>query len=305
MLRVSRLQALGFAACCVVANIGHADNIVLAQSDNRKGGVIELMNQMDTLNADLNRLRGQIEELNNSVNGAQKRQKDMYLDLDSRLRRFEQDATPENQAKRESRLSDIDARLKRLEQDGAGDFDARLRKLEQQLSGGAATTSPPGGNPATGVAPPTAPTPPTPPVAPNVAKPGPAPAAATTDAVRKVYDSAMNNYKMGDYQGAVAAFDAFVKKYPSDVLSANAQYWIGDSYFNLHDFRSAANAQLTLLKTYPESAKVPDAMLNLGSAYAALNEVASARKTLEDVIAKYPSSEAADKAKQRLAKLPK
>ncbi|MSQ58815.1 MAG: tol-pal system protein YbgF [Betaproteobacteria bacterium] len=256
------------------------ESILLAQADIVRGdknrGVIELMNQMEALSADVNRMRGQIEVLSNAIEGAQKRQKDMYLDLDSRMRRFEQDASPENQAKREKHLSDLEARIKRLEQEAnadtakrdkqIGDFEARIRKLEQQAVGTAS-------------------------------------AAAAQDVVRRAYDGAMNNYKMGDYQGAVSAFDAFIKRYPTDAMAANAKYWIGDSYFNLHDFRAAVGAQQVLIKTYPESSKIPDAMLNLGSAYAALNETSSARSTLEDLIAKYPSSEAADKARQRLSRL--
>jgi TolA-binding protein len=48
---------------------------------------------------------------------------------------------------------------------------------------------------------------------------------------------------------------------------------------------------------------VPDALLNLGSAHAAMNDVAAARKTLEDLIARHPGTEAAEKAKQRLARM--
>ena len=36
------------------------------------------------------KLRGQLEVLNNGLENAQKRQRDMYLDLDTRLRRIEQ-----------------------------------------------------------------------------------------------------------------------------------------------------------------------------------------------------------------------
>jgi TolA-binding protein len=58
-----------------------------------------------------------------------------------------------------------------------------------------------------------------------------------------------------------------------------------------------------LIANYPDSAKVPDAMLNLSSAQIALGESAAARKTLEDLAARYPQSDAAEKARQRLAKI--
>ena len=44
-------------------------------------------------------------------------------------------------------------------------------------------------------------------------------------------------------------------------------------------------------------------MLNLSSAQIALGDSQAARKTLEDVVARYPQTDAAEKARQRLAKL--
>jgi len=52
-------------------------------------GQIELANQIEALKADMARLRGQIEVLTHDIESAQKRQKDFYVDLDSRLRKLE------------------------------------------------------------------------------------------------------------------------------------------------------------------------------------------------------------------------
>ena len=50
---------------------------------------IDLANQIEGLRAELAKLRGQLEVLSNDVDATQKRQKDFYVDLDSRLRRLE------------------------------------------------------------------------------------------------------------------------------------------------------------------------------------------------------------------------
>jgi tol-pal system protein YbgF len=55
----------------------------------RNIGVIELMRQIESLNAEIARLRGQLEVLGNENQQIQKRQRDFYLDLDSRLKRLE------------------------------------------------------------------------------------------------------------------------------------------------------------------------------------------------------------------------
>jgi tol-pal system protein YbgF len=55
----------------------------------RSIGVIELVRQIDELNAEIARLRGQLEVLGNDNQLIQKRQRDFYLDLDSRLKHLE------------------------------------------------------------------------------------------------------------------------------------------------------------------------------------------------------------------------
>jgi tol-pal system protein YbgF len=298
----------------VRADPGPIQPMRVAQADTRSPGVVQLMNQIETMNADLNRLRGQLEVVNNSLENAQRRQRDMYLDLDTRLRRLEGGA--EGGAKADGKAgADLESRVKKLETDHGGeskhdqqllDLETRLRKLEQQAGAVAPPAVPAAAAPGATV---TAPTPPTPP---TVARPtvpaagGVAPSAAVTTseaAARRAYDSAMALYRANDFQGAISAFDSFLKRYPRDPLAPNAQYWIGDAWFNLRDFRAAAAAQQAMITAYPDSPKLPDAMLNLSSAQIALGDNVTARKTLEDLIARYPQTDAAERAKQRLARL--
>ena len=55
----------------------------------RNIGVVELVRQLENTNTEIARLRGQIEVLANENQQLQKRQRDFYLDLDSRLKRLE------------------------------------------------------------------------------------------------------------------------------------------------------------------------------------------------------------------------
>jgi len=55
----------------------------------RNIGVFELVRQLDQMNAEMAKLRGQLEVLANENQQIQKRQRDFYLDLDSRLKRLE------------------------------------------------------------------------------------------------------------------------------------------------------------------------------------------------------------------------
>ncbi len=58
-------------------------------SANATRSQLELANQIEQLKADVARLRGQSEVLAYELEATQKRQKDFYIDLDNRLRKFE------------------------------------------------------------------------------------------------------------------------------------------------------------------------------------------------------------------------
>jgi tol-pal system protein YbgF len=51
--------------------------------------MLDLQSQIDAMNTDIRKLRGQNEETAHGLQEAEKRQKDFYVDLDTRVRRFE------------------------------------------------------------------------------------------------------------------------------------------------------------------------------------------------------------------------
>jgi tol-pal system protein YbgF len=210
---------------------------------------LDLAQQLERLRQEMTQLRGQLEVLGNDIQMAAKRQRDMYVDLDTRMKRFEQPA-------------------------------------------GAAAPPAPQPAPAGAAAPAS--------VAVATAAPGPAP---TSEAEGRAYEAAQGQRKIGNYQGAIAGFRNFIAQYPKSPLAHRAQYWIGDSYYNLREFKNAIASQQRLISAYPDSGSVPDALLNIASSQYELGDAASARKTLDKLVARYPASEAAEKAKRRLATL--
>jgi tol-pal system protein YbgF len=60
-----------------------------ANAANRNA-ILDLAGQLDQMRSDLANLRGQVEVLANQIDTAEKRQKDLYLDIDTRLRKLEQ-----------------------------------------------------------------------------------------------------------------------------------------------------------------------------------------------------------------------
>jgi tol-pal system protein YbgF len=72
----------------------NAERISRLEESVRNIGVVELLRQIEVLGAEIARLRGQIEVLGNQSEQVQKRQRDFYLDLDSRLKRLEGGSSP-------------------------------------------------------------------------------------------------------------------------------------------------------------------------------------------------------------------
>ncbi|MBK7660588.1 MAG: hypothetical protein IPJ28_16350 [Betaproteobacteria bacterium] len=66
-----------------------AERIGRLEESVRNLGVVDLLRQIEQLNAEMARIRGQLEVLANQNEQIQKRQRDFYLDIDSRLKRLE------------------------------------------------------------------------------------------------------------------------------------------------------------------------------------------------------------------------
>ena len=236
------------------------DRLALLEQQAKSGAVADLATQIQLLQGDIAKLRGQIEVVTYELEQSQKRQRDLYVDLDTRLRKIE---------------------------------SAGAVASAPPDANAAAVVAPPGGP----AAPPATAPGPAPSVA--AATPPPR-TANDGVAEQRAYDAALDLFKRGDYQGAINGFGSFVKAYPRSPLVASAQYWIGNAQYAKRDYRASIATQRQLLKEYPDNSKVPDAMLNIASAQADMGDNAAARRTLEELIAKYPKSDAGTRARQRL-----
>jgi len=93
---------------------------------------------------------------------------------------------------------------------------------------------------------------------------------------------------IGNYPSAEVAFREFLIAYPADMRAADAQFWIGESYFARGRYREAADEFLAGFNVYPDSAKGPDTLLKLGLSLAGLGEREAACSTYATVLKRYP-----------------
>lgn len=236
-----------------------------AQARNRS--IIDLFNQVETLKTEFARLRGQIELLQNEMENTQKRQRDLYVDLDGRMRKME------------AQLAEQAARA-------AQAAIAAATAPPASMPPGAVAGAPPGAVDPSRALPPGAMVVP--------------PVAVDPVAEQRAYDQGLEHFRGGRFAEAVTAFQLFSRNFPRSTLVPSAQYWIGNSLYATRDFRGAITAQRQLIAQYPDSAKASDALLNIASAQSELGDVQAARTTLQEVATKYPTTEAGVKARQRL-----
>ena len=109
------------------------------------------------------------------------------------------------------------------------------------------------------------------------------------------YDMAYGYVLHKDYALAEQAFRDFLKKYPSERLVPDAQYWLGESLFQRQRYRDAAELFLAVSTKYENAGKAPDSLLRLGQSLAALNQKEAACATLAEIGRKYPRASASVK----------
>lgn len=108
---------------------------------------------------------------------------------------------------------------------------------------------------------------------------------------------------VNDPGSAIPAFKAFLEKYPTHELAANAQYWLGEALYAQKNYSGATEEFMVVLKEHKKSSKAPGAALKLGYSFYELGQWDFARRTLEDTVRFFPDSNAAILAKQRLEKM--
>jgi tol-pal system protein YbgF len=119
----------------------------------------------------------------------------------------------------------------------------------------------------------------------------------------ELYDTAYLDATRGSYGLAIDGFEEYLDTYPESELADNAQYWIGQCYYEQRDFFKAIEEFGKVLDLYPRGDKVPGAMVKLGMSYLEAQDRASAKKIFRQVVELYPHTDEASIARDQLAAL--
>ena len=126
--------------------------------------------------------------------------------------------------------------------------------------------------------------------------------------VKKIYNQGMNEVIQRQHESAIRIFENYVKRFPEDMDSDNALYWIGHSYFQLKQNQKAERAFRKILTGYEhrptsQGYKTPDAIYMLGKISERRRDIIASKYYFRTVIARYPGSVAARNATRDLNRL--
>ena len=236
--------------------------------DNR--AVIDMIQQVDQLAGEVSTLTGAIEQQTYELDGIKQRQRELYADIDRRLRNLESGST------------------------GAAAGPISVPQVDSGSTAGAQSAAPAAsaGGQATSSSQATA----------SLAAPSPATA---TPEERDAYQAAFDTLKEGRYKNAKTELRAFLDRYPNSTYAGNAQYWLGEAHYVTRSFEQGITEFRNVLEKYPDSNKVPDAMLKLGYTYYELRQYPQAKAVLADLQQRFPNETAARLAAKRLERIRK
>ena len=103
------------------------------------------------------------------------------------------------------------------------------------------------------------------------------------------------------YDQAISAFQAFIKQYPNSTYQPNANYWLGQLYYNKGKKDDAAYFYAFVVKNYPKSPKSSDAMYKVGVIMQEKGQVDKAKAVYAQVVKQFPNTDAAKQAQKRLS----
>ena len=102
---------------------------------------------------------------------------------------------------------------------------------------------------------------------------------------------------------AITAFQSFVKQYPDSTYQPNANYWLGQLFYNKGKKDDSAYYFAVVVKNYPKSPKAPEAMYKVGVIMQEKGQVDKAKAVYQQVIKQHPTSDSAKQAQKRIAAL--
>jgi tol-pal system protein YbgF len=252
--------------------------------------MLQLYTQLESLQREVQTLRGMVEEQSNQIRHMETESRDRYLDVDRRLSELSGGAAAG------TALSPALGGLPPGYTNGAA-------TLPPAATGAAVPSQQPFDTPqGTNNAPPislgntsTAGTPTgVAPAAVGAIKQPPAAQGIDPNlSEQDLYRTALNillEQQPERYNESIAMFQSYIQRFPQGRLLTNAYYWLGEAFILVERYEEARDTFTVLIANYPDDPKAAGALLKRGDVYQRMGQRDLAVQDWRDIATRYPEN---------------
>ncbi len=120
---------------------------------------------------------------------------------------------------------------------------------------------------------------------------------------QQAYDAAFELLKQSRYEDAIEQFQALVNTWPQSQLADDALYWMSEANYVNREFEAALNGFRAVVERYPDSSRLPEAMLKVGYIQYDIGAYEQAAQTFQDVLTRFPGHQVTVSAETRLRRI--
>ena len=253
--------------------------------------LLHILNQLNEIKAELKLLRNSVEEMEFENQNTQRRQSDLFLDIDRRLTELE--SIPIADLKQVASLQDGQKTDVEVGLDtGAGATqvsvipDGTMQASDEMVTGNPDQT--------------------------ETTIPGEE--TQNTDmqtddtnvvsvAEQDLYDRAIEQLKQSRYEEAINDFRQLAQTWPTSRLADNAYFWMSEALYLNREYEQALTGFKAIVENYPDSDRLPDAMLKIGYIYYDVGEYGNAANTFRSVLKRFSNHPVSVSAQTRLRRI--
>ncbi|MEE9274285.1 MAG: tol-pal system protein YbgF [bacterium] len=129
------------------------------------------------------------------------------------------------------------------------------------------------------------------------------PASSYAVTPQEAYNRAYRAVRENRGAEATLRFRNFLKRFPKSRLAGNAQYWLGESYYDRKEYLTALVEFEKTITRYPKSRKVPAAFYKRGLTFLRMRDPRRAALEFEKLMDRFPKHNLTLKARAKLKSL--
>ena len=261
--------------------------------------ILRALSEIRDIKQELRQLRNSVEEMQFENSNANRRQQDLFQDLDRRLvglERNQQALASSNNNTDASNLAVGDANLDLQQNDSLLDQDTTQGNADGVSQSSTAnqvvvvdsnnSTSTNSGSS-------------------SQISDASSTSSTVTLAEQQAYDAAFEMLKQSRYEDAVFQFQQYVDTWPNSLLADDAFYWMSEARYVNREFEQALSGFRTVATQYPSSQRVPEAMLKIGYIQYDIGAYDDAADTFRDILTLFPGHQVTVSAQTRLRRIEK